>query len=422
MGTYFRTCAALMVVALLLGSCAASKPESSAPAGGEQAAAATAPGTIALTEQMEKRAGIQVTTAQKRPLVNRSLFSSTIEAPTDRSGVVTASVQGVVTRVLADVGQTVARGQTLAYISTPMLAEAQAGYFSAVAKVQEAHAQVQLTDSRVQLARADYERESALYKKGISAQREQQAALARLDGTLSELAAAKSTEAAARSSLQAARARLNALRQATGSSITDELALKSPVSGIVVSRMIQPGQVVNPATAGTSNAEDHLFTITSLAEVWAMLEVPQSEVAGLKLGAPVQFTSEVAPGEAFKGRIIRLGETFDPQARTASVRVAIANPHGTLKPGMLVLAQAISGGSARPVLAVPTAAIQQIDGKDVVFVRTAPHRYRQQPVVLGERNAQLTQIVSGLTAGTEVVSDGSFVLKSEALKATLEGE
>jgi membrane fusion protein, heavy metal efflux system len=385
------------------------------------AAAATPPGTYTLTDQMEKRAGITVQPVARRSLASPALFSSTIEAPTNNSGIVTPPVAGIVTRVLADVGQTVQRGQILAYISSPELGDAQAANLTARAKVQEAQAQIQLTSGRVALAKADFEREKSLNQKGISALRDVQSAQGRYDVIRSELAATKTMYAAAQSNLAASNARLSAFRVAGGGTISSELALRSPVSGTITMRAIQPGQSVSPVSTAASGMHEHLFDISNLDEVWAMLEVPQAEVASLHLGVPVQFTSEVAPGKTFRGKVIRLGENFDAQARTVAVRAAIANPQGILKPGMLVLAQALAGNT-KTVLAIPAISVQQVEGKTVVFVRVQPHTYRMQTVGLGEHSSDYVEATSGLIAGQQVVTDGSFILKSEALKASLGGE
>jgi cobalt-zinc-cadmium efflux system membrane fusion protein len=89
---------------------------------------------------------------------------------------------------------------------------------------------------------------------------------------------------------------------------------------------------------------------------------------------------------------------------------------------MLVLARAEEGTGTSPTLAVPSAAIQQVEGKDVVFVKVQPRTYRMRPVALGERGAGYVEVRSGLAEGEPVVTEGSFVLKSEALKATLGGD
>ncbi len=413
---WLSICALFAGVAVSLNGCT-SEPgatSSPAPSSASVAAATLPPGIIRLNAQMEQRAGIRLATATRRALASKTLFSSTVEATTGGSGVVIAPLPGIVTRVVADIGQSVRRGQIVAYVNSPVLAETQSTYLVSGAKIQEAQAQVQLVSGRVALAKAEVERESILYKKGISSLRDLQTAEVKLSSIQSELAAARSMAAAARTLQDATRARLVAMGAGTGASVTTELPLRSPTSGVVTEKAVQPGQSVGPTS-------ESLFTIVDLSRVSVMLEVPQGEVAAIKLGAPVQFTSEVAPGQTFRGLVSRLGENFDPQSRTVSVRVTIANSRGTLKPGMLVLAQVVSGNTRQAVLSIPNAAIQQVDGKDVVFVKKAGV-YRMRPVRLGERNGQHTEVTAGLADNETVVTDGSFVLKAEALKATLGDE
>ncbi len=409
---WLSTCALLAGVAVSLNSCTSGPGATSPPAASTSvAAAALPPGTIRLNAQMEQRAGIRLAMATRRVLADKTLFSSTVEATAGGSGLVIAPLPGIITRVVADIGQSVRRGQIVAYINSPVLAETQSTYLVSGAKIQEAQAQVQLVSGRVALAKAEVERESTLYKKGISSLRDLQTAEVKLSSIQSELAAARSMAAAARTLQDATRARLVAMGAGTGATVTTELPLRSPLSGVITQKAVQPGQSVGPTS-------ESLFTIVDLSRVSVMLEVPQGEVASIKLGAPVQFTSEVAPGQTFRGQVSRLGENFDPQSRTVSVRVTIANSRGTLKPGMLVLAQAVSGNTRQVVLSIPNAAIQQVDGKDVVFVKKAGV-YRMRPVQLGERNGQYTEVTAGLTDDETVVTEGSFILKAEALKATL---
>ena len=101
------------------------------------------------------------------------------------------------------------------------------------------------------------------------------------------------------------------------------------------------------------------------------------------------------------------------------VRIALSNAGNLLRPEMLATAEVPVGGPRR-IVAVPSDAIQQIDGEDVVFVRTAPDRFTVRAVQPGESNNGQTPIVQGLKEGEPVVVHGSFVLKSQLLKATLE--
>jgi cobalt-zinc-cadmium efflux system membrane fusion protein len=101
------------------------------------------------------------------------------------------------------------------------------------------------------------------------------------------------------------------------------------------------------------------------------------------------------------------------------VRNVLNNSGNQLRPEMLATAE-IPAGAPRETVLVPSDALQQIDGQDVVFVRTAPDRFTVRPVHVAETHNGETPIVDGLNGGEQVVVKGSFVLKSQLLKASLE--
>jgi len=384
------------------------------------------PDEFVLTGEMERRAGIQVSPVVSQQLKKNAVFSSSVEATTRGSAVVNSLVHGIVTRVLADVGQHVKAGQTLCYINCPDVLEAQSAYLTSVAKLQEANAQIVQVENRVQLAKLDIDRIKKLNEEGIAPVKDVQASEGRLATTEAELAASKSLVSASHSYVAAAASRLKSFginaSTVSDANLINELPLKSPISGVIVKLSISPGQNVNPSNNSGStqtNSEDGLFSIVDLKTVWVMLEVPQSEVAALKVNARVEFTSEVAPGKSFIGKVITLGEKFDPASRTVAVRAEISNPQLILKPGMLVIANATESVSQQKRLVVPDSALQEIDGKTFVFVKLGEHKYKKVAVRALESNGQSTSIESGLKANDKVVTKGSFVLKSEALKASL---
>jgi cobalt-zinc-cadmium efflux system membrane fusion protein len=385
---------------------------------------ADVPGDLLLDPSEEKAIGLAVEKVLVRPMVKKMEFSSTVEAPADRSGVVTSLVHGVVTKVLADLGQSVKAGQTLAYISSPDISEAQSNYLNAVAKVQEARAELQQLKTRVELVAAELERAKLLNKEGIAALKEVQLAQSKQASIISELAAASAVQTAALSYQASAKAKLQSLglspEALSDKTISYALPLKSPITGVIVQRAVSPGQSVGLSLSGISSTDPHnnLFTIADLSKVWVMLEVPQSEVSALKLGTPVIFRTEVAPNQVFHGRVTRLGENFDATSRTVGVRTEIPNPALTLKPGMLILATVNLDNPGRKVLTVPSRALQEVKNLDVVFSKLAAHRYQMRSVKLGEQSQDFSEVISGVKPGEEVVTEGSFFLKSEVVKAS----
>jgi membrane fusion protein, heavy metal efflux system len=284
---------------------------------------------------------------------------------------------------------------------------------------------LQQIKTRVELVNAEVDRAKLLNQEGIAATKEVQLAQSKRASVLSDLAAANAVETAALAYEASTKAKLHSLGLSTTAlsdeSISYELPLKSPITGVVVQRAVSPGQSVGLTISGISSTDPHnnLFTIADLSTVWVMLEVPQSEVSALKLGTPVIFRTEVAPDQVFHGRVTRLGQNFDAASRTVAVRTEIPNEKSVLKPGMLILATVMLDGQGRSVLSVSNNALQQIKNEDVVFVKVADSKYEKRIVKLGERTPEYAEVINGLRAGEQVVTDGSFFLKSEAVRATI---
>ncbi|HMY03805.1 MAG TPA: efflux RND transporter periplasmic adaptor subunit, partial [Candidatus Obscuribacter sp.] len=368
------------------------------------------PANVTVTLSAGAAGNITVAPVGTRSLKQALRFSSTVESSNPGTASVTSMVHGIITRVLVDVGDTVKAGQVVAYINCPELSDAQSSFVERKARVMEAAANVDLIKTRVSLAEADAARLKTLFGEGISAKKDVEAGQSRIASTKAELETAKAMLAASQIQFTAARSRLVSLgfdpQSMEESKLTTELALRSPISGQVSQRNAQAGQTVG---ASGSPAATVLFTIVDLSRVWVMLEVPQSEVSKIKLNAPVTFTTEVAPGQKFIGRVTRLGERFDPQSRTASVRTEIENPRAILKPGLLVLAEVATSAAPQDKLSIPNAAIQRIGGQDLVFKKTGPQSYRACRLKLGDSdglNTEVKENTDGLTNHDWVATGG----------------
>jgi cobalt-zinc-cadmium efflux system membrane fusion protein len=123
-------------------------------------------------------------------------------------------------------------------------------------------------------------------------------------------------------------------------------------------------------------------------------------------------------GAEFRGRLFFLGTTMDDKTRTIEGRIEVANPDGRLKAGMFVEAS-LRTDEDRTALVVPEGAIQEVQSRPAVFVRTAPGTFVLRPVEVGEHLDSSVEITNGLAAGDQVVVAGAFLLKSELLKKSL---
>jgi membrane fusion protein, heavy metal efflux system len=189
----------------------------------------------------------------------------------------------------------------------------------------------------------------------------------------------------------------------------DEVPILSPADGFILEKNVTPGRTVEPDSV--------TFVIGDLSRVWMLASVRQEDLAKLRVGQSAYVTVGQSP--RLRGKVANLGQQFDPATRVMQVRIEIGNPNGALRPEMLADAE-IPVGGAKAVLLIGSDAVQQVNGQDVVFVRTAPDRFAVRPVIAGETSGGKTTIMQGIQAGESIVVHGSFILKSQLLKASLE--
>ena len=189
----------------------------------------------------------------------------------------------------------------------------------------------------------------------------------------------------------------------------DEVPILSPADGFILEKNVTPGRTVEPDSV--------TFVIGDLSRVWMLASVRQEDLAKLRVGQVAYVTVGQSP--RLQGKVANLGQQFDPATRVMQVRIEIGNPNSALRPEMLADAE-IPVGRAKAVLVIGSDAVQQVNGQDAVFVRTASDRFAVRPVIVGETSGGKTTIVQGIQAGDSIVVHGSFILKSQLLKASLE--
>jgi len=287
--------------------------------------------------------------------------------------------EGRIVRVMHDLGDRVDHGAALAVLESQEVGDVRADAGRAAAEVE--------------LARENYEREQRLYNQRVSSEKEMLEARAAYESAVTDL--------------KAANAKLRTLG-ASGTDIT-EFAVSAPMSGTVVERDAIIGQIVGP--------EAPLFTIADLSELWLIVDVYEKDLARVSKGQHVSIRTEAFPEAVVDGRIAYLGEIVDSVSRTVKARVVVENS-GPLRPGMFARADIVVPEPSG-TLAVPRAAVQELDGSTVVFVPDGEGVFRAVPVELGNRiDDDLVLVRSGLEANQKIVGKGSFFLKSELSKST----
>ncbi|HEV7241554.1 MAG TPA: efflux RND transporter periplasmic adaptor subunit [Thermoanaerobaculia bacterium] len=179
----------------------------------------------------------------------------------------------------------------------------------------------------------------------------------------------------------------------------------STVSGVVTQKLAVQQQYVAMGQP--------LLEVADLSNVWVEADVYEQQLPSVKLGDRVEISVTAIPGRTFVGKVAFIVPVLAGATRTAKVRVDLANPGLQLKPDMYVNAR-ILGAPAPPHIMVPASAVVDRGQKQFVWVETQPGSYEPREVMTGGRHGESIVIVSGLSAGDNVVVEGGFLLDSEA--------
>jgi len=156
-----------------------------------------------------------------------------------------------------------------------------------------------------------------------------------------------------------------------------------------------------------------LFRLVDLSTVWVNAEVPEAQGAWLRPGTAVEARVPSFPGRVFRGRVSAILPEVNAATRTLRARVELANPGGSLKPGMYATLGFAEDAGAQ-ALVVPSEAVIRTGARSVVIVAESEGRFRQQEVEIGFESGGKTEIRKGLAEGDKVVVSGQFLIDSEA--------
>jgi cobalt-zinc-cadmium efflux system membrane fusion protein len=184
------------------------------------------------------------------------------------------------------------------------------------------------------------------------------------------------------------------------------VSLRAPFTGAVIERNATIGEVVDPNKT--------LFTVADLSTVWVRADFPEQQAGRLKTGLTIEVRVSAYPDTLFQGAITYVGAVIDPTTRTVMARATVSNPDGRLRPEMFAEVALVT--DEQPLLSVPRAAVQQVGSRTVAFVVRGPRRFVSREVTIGQASGDYVQVVAGLAAGEEVITQGSYALKSELLR------
>lgn len=389
----------LISSSFLIGSCNTGRADVPSP---DRGARSSDEITLPPNEQVAADIRVQSAALSDEPDILR--VAGRIALADDRTWRVGVLSEGRVEIVYAGLGDYVQKGQVLARMHSHELHDARAQYQTSLSELSRLQA-------ATALAQRNYDRmQTLLSLKAASIQQTEQAR--------QELLAAQTALHDGQIAVDRDRIHLEDnlgvpadLPAGEHDENADLIPIIAPGTGYILDKKVTPGATVQPST--------DTFVIGELSRVWMLASVRQENLSKLRLGQAAYVTLPGVPGRRFPGKISNLGQELDPTTRVMKVRIVANNPGNTLKPEMLANAE-ISVGKRIPMLLVPSDAVQQVDGQDVVFVRTSPGRFAMRPVRVTETVEGKTPVLEGLKVGEQVVIRGSFVLKSQLLKSAME--
>lgn len=338
-------------------------------------------GQIELTAQQMVEHGLKVETVTQGKINSFVTLPGKLVVNTDQQAHISPNFSGHVEQVNVALGQYVERGQTLAVLSVPELIDQQAS--------------LSIAQSSLSLAQQEYEREQQLWSQGISAKQ--------------DLQRAENAYRQAQITVQSQQARLHALGS-TGQN--GRFVIRAPIPGMISQKDIVVGENVQLA--------DQLFVIENLKDLWLEFNLPNTSNIQLQAGQILNFKTN-GSDQNYQAKVQTLNSQADLQTGRLQVRAKVTTQADVLRPNVLVNVF-VTDAQAKTALRVQKKALQQVEGKPVVFVIESEEKgqvhLKAQLIEVGvsSQDGQWLEVISGLTEGQKYIADGSFLLKSELEK------
>ncbi len=277
---------------------------------------------------------------------------------------------GLVTRVTVDAGAWVRQGQVLASVDRSVQSQEAA----------QLAAQIQVARADAALAQNELNRAQALVSRGFVSK--------------ADLDRKRAARDAAAARVRVAQAQFGATRARVG-----RLDIRAPASGLVLSRNVEVGQVVGPGAGG-------LFRIAAGGEMEMRAQVPQQDIAYIRVGMPASVTP-IGLDRSFSGSVWQVSPVIDPQSRQGEVRIAVPYD-AAIRPGGFAEARIGAGGSTAPLL--PQSAVLSDEKGNYVYIVNSKNEVERRNIRIGSVDDSGVTIVEGLNGQEAVVlSAGPFL-------------
>ena len=328
-------------------------------------------GFVAMTPARLEAAGIRTERLQAGTLGSEILAQATVTAPPEGQALVTARADGAVVRINKRLGDAVAAGETVALLESRDAAGFVAARNSAAARERASH--------------AAWLREQRLFRARITARQDMEAAEAAHSEAEAEL---RRTQAAVRAAGVTGDGRY--------------LAVRSPITGRITEVDTQLGAYVS--------AGAELFNVADPRRIQIDASVPSTDAQRIRPGD--RAVIELPGGGTVAATVRSSTPALDPESRAATVVLMPDGVPAGLTQGQAVRARIMPRGDAASGIVISEDAVQQVEGRDVVFVQ-AEGGFQAVPVSVGRRSGGRVEILQGLRPGLVVVTQGAFVLKSQ---------
>jgi len=385
---------------------------------------------VSLAEQPNALSRIKVDVARTRALDHLIEATAQLQANANAVTRVSPPISGKVTAVSANLGDTVKKGQVLATITSQEIGSLVTDLFKAETDIdsQLASDKMQIdfdlkqTESQLALCRKQFERAKLLLDEKIGSQAALESAQTEFEQhglTIEALNQKKAkAEAIAENKKRLARESLEQKLMVLGMpcstiskilkdrSVINMIPIQTPQAGIVLERNVNLGELVDPSKS--------LFVVDDIDNLWLVADIFEQDVQSVKAGQNIEFKVDCFPNKTFTGKLDYVAGTINPDTRTLAVRAIVGNPGFKLKPKMFARMKVF--GEKRAVLAIPASAIQDAGSEKVVYIPLSNGQFEERRITAGEDAGGFVEVLKGLKAGDKVVVNGSFTLRSQALK------
>lgn len=341
------------------------------------------PGEAWISQAQADKTGIKMTIIGENEVGTQVTTSGRITFDDLKVSHAFSPVTGRITKIFAQPGQRVKKGDPLVEIESPDVGVASADFDKAQADLGAAE--------------HEFSRQKDLYEAHAAAQRDYEQA--------------ESNVKKARAEFQRAQQKTKLLRS-SGNTVSQGYALRALIDGQVIARNVNPGAEVIGQYGGGTAVE--LFTIGELDTVWVIADLFEMDLSRVKVGAKVEVKVIAYPDKVFAGTVDWVADALDPATRSAKVRCRVENADRALKPEMF--ATVVLTATGHKVLSVPRSAVLHLGEKTVVFVQngTAPTgelRFERRPVTVDEdESGNELPVLHGLKVGDRIVTEGAILL------------